>query len=44
MEEEEGETVEGRVPEESEDTEYSGARRTGQSGQPLFLTRTRWKC
>ena len=31
-----GETVEGREPEESEDAEYSGARRTGQSGQPPF--------
>ena len=34
MEEEQGETVEGHEPEESEDTEYSVARRTGQSGQP----------
>ena len=36
MEEEEGETVEGREHEESEDVEFVGARRTGQSGAPPF--------
>ena len=36
VEEEEGETVEGRDPDESEDAEFAGARRTGQSGHPPF--------
>ena len=35
MEEEEGETVEGREHEESEDADFAGAR-TGQTGAPPF--------
>ena len=36
MEEDEGETVEGHEPKESEDAEFLGARRAGQSGAPPF--------